>query len=99
VFQYTCARAATLKNGIEALGVPHTEVGAVTVNGEPATLQRVVRDAGRIEIFPWKESGSDPDFRPGRLARPFTPCRHCNLEFEWLRRHGQARPLSADQPE
>jgi len=62
-FDYTCARAATLKNAIEALGVPHTEVGAVTVNGEPATLQRIVRDADRIEIFAWKESGSDPDFR------------------------------------
>jgi uncharacterized protein with PIN domain/sulfur carrier protein ThiS len=62
-FRYTCGRAATLKNAIEALGVPHTEVGTVTVNGEPATLQRIVRDADRIEIFPWKESGSDPDFR------------------------------------
>ena len=62
-FRYTRARAATLTNAIEALGVPHTEIGAVTVNGEPATLQRIVRDADRIEIFPWKESGSDPDFR------------------------------------
>ena len=62
-FQYTCARAATLKNAIEALGVPHTEVGAVTVNGEPATLQRIVRNGDMIEIFPWKESGSDLDFR------------------------------------
>src|SRR5262249_42282653 len=41
-FEYGCARAATLKNAIEALGVPHTEVGAVRVNGEPATLQRIV---------------------------------------------------------
>jgi sulfur carrier protein ThiS len=39
-FEYDCARAATLKNAIEALGIPHTEVGAVRVNGEPATLQR-----------------------------------------------------------
>jgi uncharacterized protein with PIN domain len=62
-FPYTCARAATLKNAIEALGVPHTEVGSVTVNGEPATLQRVVRDGDAIQVFPWKESGSDPDFR------------------------------------
>src|SRR2546429_3505398 len=43
-FEYECARAATLKNAIEALGVPHTEVGAITVNGEPATLQRIVRE-------------------------------------------------------
>ena len=41
-FSYSCARAATLKNAVEALGVPHTEVGAVSVNGEPATLQRIV---------------------------------------------------------
>jgi len=61
-FQYTCARAATLKNAIEALGVPHTEVGAVTVNGEPATLQRTVRAGDLIEVSPWKKSGSDPDF-------------------------------------
>jgi uncharacterized protein with PIN domain/sulfur carrier protein ThiS len=62
-FQYTCARAATLKNAVEALGVPHTEVGAVTVNGEPATLQRTVRDGDLIEVSPWKKSGSDPDLR------------------------------------
>jgi uncharacterized protein with PIN domain/sulfur carrier protein ThiS len=62
-FQYSCARAATLKNAIEALGVPHTEVGALTVNGEPATLQRIVRDGDRIEVEPWKKSGSDPDLR------------------------------------
>lgn len=62
-FQYTCARAATLKNAIEALGVPHTEVGTVTVNGEPATLQRIVREGDRIEVQPWMKSGSDPDLR------------------------------------
>lgn len=62
-FRYDCARAATLKNAIEALGVPHTEVGAVSVNGEPATLQRIVREGDAIQIFPWRESGSDPDFR------------------------------------
>jgi len=45
-FESSCARAASLKNAIEALGVPHTEVGLVTVNGEPATLQRMVRAKG-----------------------------------------------------
>ncbi|HEX7052761.1 MAG TPA: Mut7-C RNAse domain-containing protein [Burkholderiales bacterium] len=50
-FDYACARAATLKNAIEALGVPHTEVGRLAVNGEPATLQRVVREGDAIEVF------------------------------------------------
>lgn len=61
-FEYDCARAATLKNAIEALGVPHTEVGALRVNGEPATLQRVVREGDCIEVETTK-SGSDPDLR------------------------------------
>jgi uncharacterized protein len=60
-FDYDCARAASLKNAIEALGVPHTEVGALRVNGEAATLQRMVREGDCIEIEAVK-SGSDPDF-------------------------------------
>jgi uncharacterized protein len=61
-FDYDCARGATLKNAIEALGVPHTEVGALTVNGAPATLQRIVREGDVVEVGSWR-SGSDPDLR------------------------------------
>lgn len=76
---YACARAATLKNAIEALGVPHTEVGRIGVNGEPATLQRIVRDGDVVEVFEIGidpisgEMGSDPiflaDAHLGGLAR------------------------------
>ena len=52
-FPHACARAATLKNAIEALGVPHTEVGRVEVNGEPAPLARLVAEGDRIEVHPW----------------------------------------------
>jgi uncharacterized protein with PIN domain len=73
-FLHPCARAASLKNAIEALGVPHTEAGRVTVNGAPATLQRTVRDGDEIEIYPrTMETGSDPvflaDAHLGGLAR------------------------------
>jgi hypothetical protein len=51
-FSHACARAATLKNAIESLGVPHTETGRLTVNGDPATLSRIVREADAIEVFP-----------------------------------------------
>jgi len=73
-FVHPCARAANLKNAIEALGVPHTEAGRITVNSVPATLQRTVRDGDAIEIFPTtKEMGSDPiflaDAHLGGLAR------------------------------
>jgi uncharacterized protein with PIN domain len=73
-FAYRCARAANLKNAIEALGVPHTEVGALTVNGAPATLQRTVRDGDAVEVFPpVPEESSAPvflaDAHLGGLAR------------------------------
>ena len=73
-FAHDCARAATLKNAIEALGVPHTEAGRITVNGALATLQRVVREGDAIEVFPaTMEKGTDPiflaDAHLGGLAR------------------------------
>jgi uncharacterized protein with PIN domain len=73
-FVHCCARAANLKNAIEALGVPHTEAGSITVNGAPATLQRAVRDGDAIEIYPTtKEMGTVPiflaDAHLGGLAR------------------------------
>ena len=65
VFEFACARAATLKNAIEAIGVPQTVMGALRVNGAPATLQRTVREGDAIEVHPWRarESGARPDFR------------------------------------
>jgi uncharacterized protein len=64
-FDYACARAATLKNAIEALGVPHTEVGPLLLNGEPATLQRIVREGDAVEVFPPQ---AKPDPEPVFLA-------------------------------
>jgi uncharacterized protein with PIN domain/sulfur carrier protein ThiS len=53
-FAHPCARAATLKNAIEALGVPHTEAARILVNGTPATLDRIVREGDAVEVFPWQ---------------------------------------------
>jgi uncharacterized protein with PIN domain len=58
-FAHECARAATLKQAIEAVGVPHTEIGQVFVNGAPATLARIVREGDAIEVFP-HEPGAAP---------------------------------------
>jgi len=73
-FSYACARAATLKNAIEALGVPHTEIGALRVNGREATLDRIVRDGDLIEVQargvePAPEYGFVADAHLGGLAR------------------------------
>ncbi len=72
-FAFACARAATLKNAVEALGVPHTEVGRIAVNGAPATLDRIVREGDVVEAFPWSRqplaAGFLADAHLGGLAR------------------------------
>jgi uncharacterized protein with PIN domain/sulfur carrier protein ThiS len=47
-----CARAATTKHMIEALGVPHTEVELVLVNGEPRGLDDILEEGDRIAVYP-----------------------------------------------
>jgi uncharacterized protein len=51
-FECRCARAATTKHMIEALGVPHTEVELVLVNGESAGFDRVLDDGDRVSVYP-----------------------------------------------
>ena len=55
-FSALCARAATVKHMIEALGVPHTEVEVVLVNGESVGFERVLRDGDRVAVYPKFES-------------------------------------------
>ncbi|RTZ47850.1 twitching motility protein PilT [Candidimonas sp. SYP-B2681] len=51
-FSSPCARAATVKHMIEALGVPHTEVEIVLVNGESVDFNALVKDGDRIAVYP-----------------------------------------------
>ncbi|KWR91277.1 Mut7-C RNAse domain-containing protein [Cupriavidus sp. IDO] len=47
-----CARAATVKHMIEALGVPHTEVELILVNGESSAFGRQLCDGDRVSVYP-----------------------------------------------
>lgn len=47
-----CARMATTKHMIEALGVPHTEVELVLVNGEAAGLDLLLEEGDRVAVYP-----------------------------------------------
>jgi len=51
-FSAPCARAATAKHMIEALGVPHTEVEMILVNGESAGFERLLQDGDRVAVYP-----------------------------------------------
>jgi hypothetical protein len=51
-FECVCARAATTKHMIEALGVPHTEVELILVNGESVGFERQLADGDRVAVYP-----------------------------------------------
>ncbi|MHB1084516.1 MAG: Mut7-C RNAse domain-containing protein [Thiobacillus sp.] len=51
-FAVPCAEAATTKHMIEALGVPHTEVELILVNGESADFNRLLQDGDRVAVYP-----------------------------------------------
>lgn len=51
-FSARCARGATVKHVIEALGVPHTEVEIILVNGESVGFDRPLADGDRVAVYP-----------------------------------------------
>lgn len=60
-FTVPCARSATTKHMIEALGVPHTEVELILVNGESADFGRILQDGDQVAVYPRFEA---MDVRP-----------------------------------
>ena len=66
-FEAACADKATVKHAIEALGVPHTEVELVLVNGESVGFDHVVRDGDRVSVYPRFETF---DIAPLLRVRP-----------------------------
>jgi uncharacterized protein with PIN domain len=63
----------SVKDMIESLGVPHTEVDLVLVNGESVDFSRLVEDGDRISVYPMFESldiSSVTRLRPQPLREP-----------------------------
>jgi uncharacterized protein len=66
-------REASVKDWIEAAGVPHTEVDLVIVNGEPVDFTYRVRNGDRIAVYPVFEAldiSSITKVRPEPLREP-----------------------------
>lgn len=66
-FESRCARAATVKNAIEALGVPHTEVELILVNGRSVDFAYRMQDGDRVSVYPKFEAF---DIEPLLRVRP-----------------------------
>ena len=58
---------SSLKDVIEAFGVPHTEVGFILANGEPAAFSRLLREGDSISAYPVFRS---LDITPLALLQP-----------------------------
>ena len=57
---------------IESLGVPHTEVDLLLINGQSSTFDRQIRDGDRISVYPVFEAleiGAVTRVRPRALRR------------------------------
>ena len=44
--------AESVKDAIEAIGIPHTEVDLILANSEPAAFSYLLRDRDRISVYP-----------------------------------------------
>jgi uncharacterized protein len=51
-FTHTFNGEASVKDRIESLGVPHTEVGAILANSHPVTFLYLVQDGDRVAVYP-----------------------------------------------
>jgi uncharacterized protein len=71
-FKQTAGVTDTVKHVIESLGVPHTEIERVTVNGLETSVSSQLSEGDRVEIFPHTQPVILGDFRfalDGHLGR------------------------------
>ena len=66
-FRHRLNRRASVKDVIESLGVPHTEVELILANGASIDFSYIVRDGDRISVYPVFEA---LDIRPLLKLRP-----------------------------
>jgi len=71
---YAFEGTPAVKDSLEAQGLPHIEVGALTINGEPSDFTRRLADNDRVEVFP-DSSALDPDRFPCLRPPLPDPCR------------------------
>ena len=51
-FSHAFEASASVKDIVEAFGIPHTEVDLVLANGEAVTFSYLLRDGDRISVYP-----------------------------------------------
>jgi uncharacterized protein len=67
-FTYEFNGAQSVKHLIEALGVPHTEIGRILVNDFPVDTSYQVKEADRVEVYPARVDFSKADHPDDELG-------------------------------
>jgi uncharacterized protein len=72
-FEYSFSRNQSVKDAIEALGVPHVEVDMIIVNGKPVDFTYKLRNEDQISVYPVFETldiSEVSSLRKGPLRKP-----------------------------
>lgn len=102
-FSHFFKERGSIKDMIEALGVPHPEVGRIEVNGECVDFFYIVSDGDSIKVYPF-DSTVTPIFRPRHLPSRFVLDIHLGklatslrlLGFDTLYRNDYSDPELAE---
>ena len=107
VIRVECAAVASVKHQIEALGVPHTEVGLLLINGEAAALTQRLDDGDEVIVHPAQaeSSGESAPGHPGAGRPRFVADAHLGAlarrlrmaGFDTLYDNAYADPLTRDR--
>lgn len=90
-FEHRIRDSASIKDVIESLGVPHTEVDLVLVDGEPVAFDHPVRDGEVIDVYPvhaGPESYPDGHLQPSPPTSRFVLDAHLGRLAAYLRMLG-----------
>ncbi|MDR9439974.1 MAG: Mut7-C RNAse domain-containing protein [Halomonas sp.] len=79
------SRRAAIKDVIESLGVPHTEVDVILVNGTSVGFEHILAGGERVEVYPW--TVAPPKARHLRPRPPSCPRFLADAQLGRLARH------------
>src|SRR4051812_30635770 len=72
-FSHSIKGYPSVKDTLEAIGVPHTAIGAIVVNGRKKNFSYQLQPEDRIKVYPWAKLPAIKKFildsHLGKLAR------------------------------